>query len=255
MTILCYHAVQRHWTSPLAVDPDVFATQMQWLARHRVALPLDRAVERLDAKGRLSRGSTVLTFDDGLQSVHRHAWPELRRHGLPAAVFLVAETLTSAGRAVDWIDTPPPYPLETLTLDEVRELQAAGISFASHSYSHLDLTTLSFEECVRDLRDSRALLEDLLGQRVPFLAYPRGRHNHAVRSAAAAAGYSHSFTLPEAFEEPGPHAVPRVGIFPGNGRAAMAVKLEPSYLALRMSRVFPALRRAAARFGAAPPGK
>lgn len=252
MTILCYHAVQQHWTSPLAVAPAAFASQMTWLARRRTVVPLATAVDRLDSRGRLPRGMTALTFDDGLQSVHSHAWPVLQRYGLAATVFLVAETLTPAGRAVDWVDTPPPYPLLTMTLDEVQEMKAAGVAFASHSYSHFDLTSLTREQCVIDLRRSRELLEDVLGMSVPYLAYPRGLHDAGVRAAAAEAGYSHSFTLPQGKEDFGPHAVPRVGIFPGNGTAVLAAKTDPAYVGIRMSPVFPALRRAAARVGAAP---
>lgn len=252
MTILCYHAVQQHWTSPLAIDPSVFEAQASWLARRRTVVPLSTAVERLDGRGRLPRGMAALTFDDGLQSVHQHAWPVLRRLRLPATVFLVAETLSPEGRAVDWVDTPPPYPLQTLTLDEVLEMQSEGVSFASHSYSHLDLPSLGHEECVTDLRRSRELLEDLLKMSVPYLAYPRGRHNAGVRAAAAEAGYSRSFTLPQGKESFDAHAIPRVGIFQGNGKATLVAKTDPSYLGFRMSPAFSILRSAAAGLGAPP---
>ena len=56
MTILCYHAVQQHWTSPLAVDPAAFTQQMHWLSRRRAVVPLLRAVGQLDAQGRLPEG-------------------------------------------------------------------------------------------------------------------------------------------------------------------------------------------------------
>lgn len=251
MTILCYHAVQPHWTSPLAVEPDAFARQAAWLARWRDVVPLSRAVERLDRRGRLPRGTVALTFDDGFASVHQHALPHLRRHGLPSTVFLVAETLCDPPRPVDWVDTPPPYPLQTLTLDQVLEMQDAGVEFGSHSWAHHDLTTLDPETCVEDLRRSRELLEDLLGRPVPFLAYPRGRNDAGVRRAAAVAGYTHSFTLPqgpEPFDDA--HGVPRAGVWPGNGRASVALKTKPLYLPLRVHPVFPLARAVAARVGA-----
>ena len=251
MTILCYHAVQSHWTSPLTVEPDAFRRHAAWLARWRQVVPLSEAVRRLDRSGRLRRGTVSLTFDDGFASVREHALPTLLRHGLPATVFLVAETLTPAGKAVDWVDTPPPYPLRTLTRDEVLEMQALGVEFASHSWAHHDLTTLGYDRCLEDLRDSRQLLEDLLGRPVPYLAYPRGRHDADVRRAAARAGYTNAFTLPQAAEPfDAAHSVPRVGVWPGNGAAALAVKTEPTYLPLRVSAAFPLFRRLAARTGA-----
>jgi len=215
------------------VTPEALAEQCTWLTRHKTVLPLQDAVARLDRTGRLPRGTTALTFDDGFASLHEHALPVLQRLRLPWTVFLVAQTLTPGGQRVDWVDTPPDHELATLTLDQVRQMQAAGVSFESHSYSHADLTTLSYDDCVRDLRESRELLEDLLGRPVRLLAYPRGRHNEDVRTAARRAGYSHAFSLPETREPSGPYAVPRVGVHHGNGLAHLRIKSARPYVNLR----------------------
>lgn len=236
MSILCYHAVEDGWPSPMAVRPVDFFEQAEWLARQRRVLPLDAAVEQLDRRGRPPRGVTALTFDDGFASLYDHAWPLLRRHRLPATVFLVAETLTAHGRAVDWVDTPPAgRQLVTLTRDQVLEMQQDGVDFQSHSWAHRDLTTLEPAELVTDLRESRLLLEELLGKPVRHLAYPRGRHDQHVRSAARLAGYSHAYALPESREQPGPFAVPRVGVHYGNSLRVVQAKDHPRYLGVRTS--------------------
>jgi peptidoglycan/xylan/chitin deacetylase (PgdA/CDA1 family) len=234
MTILCYHSVQHGWESPLSVEPGEFAWQAHWLRRRRQVLPLRDALPRLDATGRLPRGGAALTFDDGFAALH-DVLPVLTRERLPATVFLVAQTLTPQGQAVDWVDTPGTEPLSTLTLDQVLEMQDAGVEFQSHSWAHLDLTQLSEEECVRDLRDSRELLSDLLGRPVTLMAHPRGRHTPHVRRAAARAGYSHAFALPERAETPEDYAVPRVGIFQGNGHLTMRIKSARPYVRVRTS--------------------
>lgn len=244
MTILCYHAVDDRWRSPMAVEPAAFEHQARWLARHRRVLPLSEAVARLDATCRLPRGASAITFDDGFLSVHEHAFQTLVRHRLPATVFLVAETLTAAGRTVDWVDTPPAFPLRTMPVERVLEMQDAGVAFGSHSYSHLDLTTLSYDDCVSDLLGSRLLLEDVLGRPVTMLAYPRGRHDKQVRRAARQAGYTHAFTLPESAEGPGPLAIPRVGVHRGNGLSTVRLKSSRSYLPLRTHPAFPVAARA-----------
>jgi len=144
---------------------------------------------------------------------------------------------------VDWVDTPPPWTLRTLTADQVLELHRSGVHIGSHSWAHRDLTQLGYSECVRDLRESRELLEDLLRTSVPLLAYPRGRHNAVVRQAAAAAGYTHALALPQQHEQAGRYAVPRVGVFPGNTLATLRVKSSRLYLPARTHRGFPAVRR------------
>lgn len=254
MTILCYHGIDPTWRSPLAVTPAAFDDHCEWLARHRHVLALEAAVERLDRTGRLPRGTTAITFDDGFRNVVQHALPALRRHGLPATVFVVAETLTPAGRVVDWVDTPPDDDaLETLTLEELRELQDGGVTIGSHSYSHRILTTLSPKECEDDLRRSRELLEDLLERPVPFVAYPRGYHDEAVRDAAARAGFKNGFSLPETPEARGPFAVPRVGVYPGNDTRALGFKTGRWYLPARTGRTYPWIRLAIR--GSRPPSR
>ncbi len=243
MTILCYHSVEPEWESPLAVRPGDFAAHCAWLARHRDVLPLGAAIERLDRSGHLPRGEAALTLDDGFAALHEHALPVLTRHRLPATVFLVAQTLAPQGQPVDWVRTAPPWPLRTLTVDQVREMQSAGVDFQSHSWAHRDLPDLDPDACVEDLRSSRELLEDLLGGPVRLLAYPRGLHDDRVRSAASRAGYTHALALPEGPEPAGRYAIPRVGVYRGNGLVSLRAKASRRYLAVRTGRAHALARR------------
>jgi peptidoglycan/xylan/chitin deacetylase (PgdA/CDA1 family) len=241
VSILCYHTVHPEWRSPLAVTPASFERHCAWLSTNRRVVELPEALEHLDAAMRLPGGEVLLTFDDGFASLYDYALPILRKHALPATVFLVAETLTPNGRPVDWTPVPP-HAAFTLTREQVLEMQAEGIRFGSHSYSHFDLSSMTHSQCVTDLRRSREALEDLLQEAVTCLAYPRGRHDASVRSAAEEAGYSCAFSLPERAEHVGRYAIPRVGVYPANKNLALRLKSMPLYAPLRMSPVFPALR-------------
>jgi peptidoglycan/xylan/chitin deacetylase (PgdA/CDA1 family) len=184
----------------------------------------------------LPRGLSALTFDDGFADLYHHAWPSLRRRGLAATVFLVAETLSDTGREVDWVDDPPSFRLTTLDREQVLEMQEAGITFGSHTYSHPDLTAVTDEECERELRASKQLLEALVGREVPFLAYPRGRHNARVRRAAERVGYVWAFSLPQGRESVGRYATPRVGVYGGNSLLTLRVKSTRFYQHTRVGR-------------------
>jgi peptidoglycan/xylan/chitin deacetylase (PgdA/CDA1 family) len=256
LSILCYHALDPDWPSPLAVMPEAFAAHCDWLARSRRVIPLAEAVARMSRSGRLPRGVVALTFDDGFESIHRHATPVLAAHWFPSTVFVVARTLSPDGLAVDWVDDPPTEPLRTLTLDQVLEMRDSGVEVGSHSSVHHDLTRLSEAECERDLRESRELLEDLLHGSVRHLAYPRGRSDERVGRAAGRAGFANAFTLPEAREPRGPFAIPRAGVYRGNGVREVAIKSSSWYLPLRTNPLFPLLRRAIGRGAttSGPPG-
>ncbi len=243
MSILCYHTLDRYWGSPLAITPERFAVHSAWLARHRAVADLTAAVQRLDRLGRLPRGMVALTFDDGLAGIHRYAFPVLVRYRLPATVFVVAKTLHSGSIPVDWVDDPPAAPLTALTVEQILEMHAAGIGFGSHGLSHRRLTELSDVECVRELRTSRELLEDLLACRILSLAYPHGEHDPRVWQAARRAGFEQAFTLPEGPEPCGQFAIPRVGVYRGNGLVSLVTKTSRWYLPVRTSRAFASLRR------------
>ena len=246
-TILCYHTVDPDFRSRLSVPPDQFAAQAAWLARHRRVVDLPTALTLLDRRGTLPRGTVALTFDDGLAGLATHAMPVLRRHGLPATIFVVADSLTGAHPVVDWIDGTPAGVLATLTREQVQELADGGFDIASHSSRHLDLTALDPFECEEDLRHSREVLEDVLGRRVTTVAYPRGRHDRHVRAAAARAGFTHAFALPEGPEADGPYAIPRVGVYAHNDLRTLATKTTAPYLRLRTSPAWATARSLARR--------
>jgi colanic acid/amylovoran biosynthesis glycosyltransferase len=244
VSILCYHTVEPTWSSGLAMTPEAFRAHAHWLARNRQVVDLTTAIRLMDRRGRLPRGVTALTFDDGLTGVHEHALPVLRELRLPATVFVVGRSVTG-DRTVDWVDDPPDHPLETLDLDQLRDLVEAGIEIGSHSHAHRILPSLDVETCEEDLRTSREVLEELIGGPVPHLAYPRGAHDPAVRKAARRAGYSHAFALPESPETVGRYALPRVGVYRHNGTGMLRTKSSPRYLAARLHPASVPVRRAA----------
>jgi peptidoglycan/xylan/chitin deacetylase (PgdA/CDA1 family) len=176
-----------------------------------------------------------MTFDDGLEGLYRYALPILSSSRIPATLFLVAESLTPGGRAVDWIDGMAAGARQTITVDQILEMQEAGIAFGSHSYSHRDLRELSDAECEWDLRSSREVLEAILGGPVRTLAYPRGFHNERVRNAARRAGYSFAFGM-DRTPEPGDHwSIPRIGVYGDNGLLTLRIKTSLWYPAVRWS--------------------
>jgi peptidoglycan/xylan/chitin deacetylase (PgdA/CDA1 family) len=188
------------------------------------------------------RRAVALTFDDGFAALYEHALPVLLRHRLPATVFVVARTLVD-DRPIDWIDPEPPAPQRALSGEQIRAMREMGIAFGSHSFAHHDLTSLTEDECLRDLRRSREVLEEFLGEPTRVLAYPYGRHSAHVRRAAERAGFDFALALPERREAPGRFAVPRAGVYRGNGTAVLRAKTSPRYIAWRTGRLYSIVAR------------
>lgn len=190
VTVLCYHRFG-NGNSKMVVSPARFEQQLDWLARngYRV-IRLAELADFMAGRRPLPQRSVVITIDDGYESVHRHAWPLLRRHGFPATLFVYPD-FVGAGDAMSWT--------------QLRELVASGLfDVQSHSKSHRNLvdraageTDEQYRRSVEsELRGSRALIESRLpGVRVDQIAYPFGDANATVVDAAARDGYRLGLTV------------------------------------------------------------
>ena len=89
--ILMYHRIAQETFDPwgLAVAPDRFADQLDWLAKHRSLLPLSEFA-MLHRDGKLPTDAVAVTFDDAYACTATLAVPLLDRHGVPATIFLPA---------------------------------------------------------------------------------------------------------------------------------------------------------------------
>jgi peptidoglycan/xylan/chitin deacetylase (PgdA/CDA1 family) len=246
VTILTYHAVDPLWTGHLSVHPATFEEQLAWIVEHRRVVSLTELVDHVPDGA--SKDLVALTFDDGFGSVLEHAVPILARFDVPFTIFLIAKMYDGSGSTVDWVDWPPNHPLRTLDPSEVRDLQAHGATFGSHSYLHADMTTLGYDQALADLVRSRETLGQLLGEEVTQLAYPRGRHDDDVRNAAVAAGFTQAFGLSVAPAIRGMHALPRVGVYPSDRDWSLRLKTEPVYGRLRASPKYYRFRRGIERY-------
>lgn len=69
-----------------------------------------------------------------------------------------------------------PIPVELmLTSGDVLALRCGGMQIGAHTVTHPILARLSAEDTRREMKDSKDVLERLLGQRVTLFAYPNGK--------------------------------------------------------------------------------
>lgn len=61
-----------------------------YFTKHYAILPLDEATERLN-RGTLPQYALAITFDDGYRNFYEHAYPLLKKHRIPATMFLASD--------------------------------------------------------------------------------------------------------------------------------------------------------------------
>jgi len=73
---------------PHRLDADQFAWQLDVLCRNFRLLSLSQCVDIYRLTSRWPSDAVIITIDDGYHDLYRWAFPELRRRGVPATVFL-----------------------------------------------------------------------------------------------------------------------------------------------------------------------
>jgi peptidoglycan/xylan/chitin deacetylase (PgdA/CDA1 family) len=105
-----------------------------------------------------------------------------------------------------------------MTWDDARRLKYAGMAIGSHSYNHANLALLAEDEQRRELRESKRLLEGMLGGEVTALAYPfggSGATSETTQRLAEESGYRIAFTGQKGINRPGrirPLALSRISV-------------------------------------------
>jgi peptidoglycan/xylan/chitin deacetylase (PgdA/CDA1 family) len=217
--ILMYHAIDYASYDPnlVAVSPDQFAVQLDWLTRHRLrGVAVGTLVTALRTGG--ARGLVGITFDDGYTTVLANAVPELRRHGFTATVFVVSDRV---GQANDW-DDGTPWPL--LSRSQIGELAAGGLEIGSHSATHARLAGAPASRLTTEVSGSRESLGRLADAEVRGFAYPYGEMDAAARRAVRDAGYDYACAVHTPRAALGLMALPRVYVGQRDGPGRMTAK-------------------------------
>jgi peptidoglycan/xylan/chitin deacetylase (PgdA/CDA1 family) len=176
--ILTFHSIDDR-DSVLSCSPYYFSLLLESLAAHNI--PVCDLATVLDPD---TRAGVAITFDDGMRSVLQHAAPVLQEHGASAHLFVATSAI---GSDSSWPRHQPGIPgYDMLNWDELGQLQAAGVHIESHTHSHPDMRGLSTAQMQEECDQADTLIEQRLGRRPRFFAYPFGYHNPLVRDFARA---------------------------------------------------------------------
>lgn len=187
--VLCYHRFGPGG-GRMSVSPAGFAAQMQWLVDngYRV-VRLEHLSDYLAGRAALPPRAVVITVDDGFASFHQHAWPVLRRLGLPATLFVYTDFI-GAGMAIGW--------------PQLQELAASGlVDVQVHSKTHRNLierqpgeSDAQYRQSLdQEIRVPRELLQQRLPTPVRHYAFPFGDANAQVLEMLARQRYTLAVTV------------------------------------------------------------
>lgn len=194
--VLCFHDVP---------DAAWFDTVVGFLAEQYTLITPTQFHERaFDAK----QLNLLLTFDDGYQSWVDVAAPVLERYGTKGLFFTCSGLLDAADMGEEAVGRFTRERLQlqrrrqVLTWEGARQLIARGHTIGGHTISHSRLSTLTNDDLVREVREDKERLEEMLTVQLQDFAYPFGRAtdftNETIK-VVAATGYSHQYDASSGF--------------------------------------------------------
>jgi polysaccharide pyruvyl transferase WcaK-like protein/SAM-dependent methyltransferase len=241
--ILCYHRVDPNLESDpfaLTVTPSTFEAQLVGLKQQFRLIDGDEFLSGSPASD--PRERVLLTFDDAYRDFYRYAWPLLRKHKIPAILFVPTgfidantpywwEVLAAAGRAElqeSWKRLPPAERHEAqrrvltalparvrqrltnlaCSWEMLREIASDGlVELGGHTRWHSSLGALGRREIEAEVDASTQDLLREIGAAPRFFAFPHGGPQDISPTAfevITARGFSAAFAT-----KPGPLGVAR----------------------------------------------
>jgi peptidoglycan/xylan/chitin deacetylase (PgdA/CDA1 family) len=180
LVILIYHRVGRRSTLEVDLPTDLFARQVEFLARECEVVSLDEGLQRLETPQSPRKIIVAVTFDDGTDDFVDVAFPLLARSSIPVTLYPATSFLDSGselpdgGRPASWAS--------------LRDAHTTGLlEIGSHTHRHALLDRLAPTQIAGELDQSIESIASHIGAPPRHFAYPKAlRGSPAAREAVQA---------------------------------------------------------------------
>lgn len=180
--IFIYHTIRPQKIEKASVDeydttPELLEQQLNYLKDNGyTTISPDDLVKYVTTNAKRPEKPVWLTFDDGRISHYDIVFPLLKKYGMTATFYVFTHAM----------DKNPNY----MTWAELKEMDAAGMTIASHTVTHPYLNKATPEELTKEMVDSKKDLEEHLGKPIIHFASPFGYMSKEIEDAAKTAGYT-----------------------------------------------------------------
>lgn len=187
--VICYHYIGEDPTgkSPLIISKEKLRDHLKTIKDDGyTTLTMEELNNYLFKDEPIPEKSVVITFDDGSIDNYTNAFPILKEFNVKATMYVISGDINQS---------------EFLTSDQIKEMSDYGIDIESHTVSHRKLSTLSYEEQLKELKDSKEAIEKITGKPIIAVAYPEGKFNEDTKKATIEAGYTMGFTIDRGYAD------------------------------------------------------
>jgi len=176
--ILMYHEIKtlsKNGPTGLFASKENFATQLDALQREGYnTVTMEELYQHWENKVPLPIKPIILSFDDGYVSHYEYASVELAKRGMTGTFYIITNKLKEG-------KVSSPKNLKTMYIE--------GMEIGSHTVTHLDVRYGGNKQVELELRESKRILESILGAKVEHFCYPIGYTTTYALQTLKATGY------------------------------------------------------------------
>lgn len=212
---LIYHHISNDNFSGITIKPERFESDLRMLHEKGFnVISFSHMLQAMEGNAEVPDNAVVITFDDGISSLYKYAFPLLKKYNLPATSFLI----TSRNEMYSNFKNPD----NPLSPEEIKTMHDSGlIEFQSHTHqSHekvyinsylkkgpkltnriYDKVTKTYEtneeyekRIISDLEKSSTIIEKYTGTKAIALCFPFGVYDKQVLQLAEQCGYKYFVT-------------------------------------------------------------
>jgi peptidoglycan/xylan/chitin deacetylase (PgdA/CDA1 family) len=183
--VLAYHSVDFNG-SFYTVAPPEFYRQMEFLRRNYNIVPIEDIVDFATGRKRSLGKLVAITLDDGYEDNFSYVYPYLKRHGLPATIFV------STGYVGQQFPLDG-FSLKMLRWDQIVEMSRNNVAIGAHTVTHPDLRKETHVNARKNIMMSKKEIERKTGKPAKYVAYPYSRFNCEIIELVRSLGFEGAF--------------------------------------------------------------
>lgn len=162
----------------IQVSLQKFEEEMKFLSENAYRVfPLKELISMAKNKEPIPDKSIAITFDDGYRENLINILEIMKRYSFSATFFI------TIGYVEGWAKSGNKYweKLEFCSWSDLMDMPYAGNEIGSHFLSHKCLTSLSNDELINEVAESRRILEAKLNISADIFSYPHGKFDKRIK--------------------------------------------------------------------------
>lgn len=213
--VLTYHHISSKPFSSITISPKRFESDLKMLRDNGFnVISLRQVLNSMEGTETLPKNAVAITFDDGIESFYKYAYPLLKKYNMPAVNFVITSRVESY--------SPSSNDFNPLSKNEIKEMYDSGIiDIQSHSHEGHDYivigpgnktggklaykiynpknNTYETDESIvkritEDLSTSRRLIYEYTGNYPDMICFPFGNYNKRLVELSKKCGYKYFVT-------------------------------------------------------------